>query len=144
MLGKTSEYAIRALVYILIQNQDGKRPGFREIAENIDSPGQFTAKILQGLTRMGLVASAKGRGGGFFFRDPAAPLTLFRVIQVTEGDGFFTRCGFGLTRCDKEHPCPLHNDYSVIRDKYYRLVTRETIQSLARKINNREAVLTRK
>ena len=33
MIGKTTEYAIRALVYVYIQNQDGRRPGFKEIAK---------------------------------------------------------------------------------------------------------------
>ena len=67
MLGKTTEYAIRSLVYVFIQNQEGKRPGFKEIAKKINSPEQFTAKVLQNLARAELISSIKGRGGGFFF-----------------------------------------------------------------------------
>jgi Rrf2 family protein len=143
MLGKTTEYAIRALVYILIQNQEGKRPGFKEISKKIDSPEQFTAKVLQNLARAELISSMKGRGGGFFFDKPATPLTIFEVIRVVEGDKFFFKCGFGLKLCDCENPCPLHDDYLPVREGFFQLVKKETIQSLANKINECKAVLSR-
>jgi Rrf2 family protein len=143
MLGKTTEYAIRALVYIFIQNQEGKRPGFKEISKKIDSPEQFTAKVLQNLARAELISSIKGRGGGFFFDQSAAPLTIYDVISVMEGEKIFSKCGFGLKRCDGENPCPLHDDYSPVRESFFKLVKKETIQSLAKKINEQEAVLTR-
>ena len=143
MLGKTTEYAIRALVYIFIQNQEGKRPGFKEIAKKIDSPEQFTAKVLQILAREELILSMKGRGGGFFFDQPATPLTLHEVIRVMEGEKFFSKCGFGLNRCDCENPCPMHNDYSPVREGFFQLVKEVTIKSLANKINDHKAVLTR-
>jgi len=143
MLGKTTEYAIRSLVYIFIRNQEGKRPGFKEISKKIDSPEQFTAKILQNLARAELISSMKGRGGGFFFDQPATLLTIFEVIRVMEGEKFFSKCGFGLKRCDGENPCPLHDDYSLVREGFFRLVNKETIQSLANKINEQKAVLTR-
>jgi len=143
MLGKTTEYAIRALVYIFIQNQEGKRPGFKEISRKIDSPEQFTAKVLQNLARAELISSMKGRGGGFFFDQPATPLTIYDVIRVMEGEKFFSKCGFGLKRCNGESPCPLHDDYSPVREGFFKLVKKETIQSLANKINERKAVLTR-
>jgi len=143
MLGKTTEYAIRSLVYIYIQNQEGKRPGFKEISKNIDSPEQFTAKILQNLAREELISSMKGRGGGFFFDQPSVPLTLFEVISILEGEKFFSKCGFGLKRCDANNPCPLHNDYSPVREGFFKLVKKETIQPLAKKINKQKAVLTR-
>ena len=143
MLGKTTEYALRALVYIYIQNQKGKRPGYKEIAKEIDSPEQFTAKVLQNLARAELISSMKGRGGGFFFVDALAPLTLYEVIRVIEGEKFFSKCGFGLKLCDCETPCPLHEDYSPVREGFYKLVKNKTIQSLADKVNEHTAVLTR-
>ena len=143
MLGKTTEYAIRALVYVYIQNQKGKRPGYKEIAKEIDSPEQFTAKVLQNLARAKLVSSMKGRGGGFFFVDALNPLTLYEVIRVIEGEKFFSKCGFGLKLCDCETPCPLHEDYSPVRDGFYKLVKSRTIQSLADKVNDHKAVLAR-
>lgn len=143
MLTKATEYAIRALVYIAIQNRDGKRPGFKEIAQKIDSPEQFTAKILQALTRKKLINSVKGRGGGFFFNDPEGLLPLYDVVSALEGDWSLSKCGFGLKSCDSQNPCPLHQEYLPIREGLYNLLKRETIQSLANKILGNEATLAR-
>jgi len=143
MLGKTTEYAIRALVYVYIQNQESKRPGFREIAKKINSPEQFTAKVLQNLVRNKLVSSIKGRGGGFYFDQASKPLILYEVICIIESENFFHKCVFGLTQCDCENPCPLHKDFSPVRELFFKLVKEVTIQSLAHNINERNAILTR-
>jgi Rrf2 family protein len=143
MLARTTEYAIRALVYIYIRNQEGKRPGFKEIAGSIDSPVQFTAKVLQTLTRAEIISSMKGRGGGFFFDQPSAPLTLYEVIKTMEGENFFSCCGLGLKHCSDEKPCPLHEEYAHVRDGFFNLVTNQTIQILADKINDQTAVLSK-
>jgi len=37
----------------------------------------------------------------------------------------------------------LHDDYLPVREGFFQLVKKETIQSLANKINERKAVLTR-
>ena len=143
MLSKATEYAIRALVYIAIRNAEGKRPGFKEIAQKIDSPEQFTAKILQTLARKGLINSAKGRGGGFFFKENSGELPLYSVVNTLEGDWSFSKCGFGLKSCDSQNPCPLHHEYLPIRQGLYNLLNKETIQSLAVKILGNNAILTR-
>jgi len=143
MLAKSTEYAIRALVFIQLRNWEEKRPGVLEIATEIEAPSAFSAKILQTLTRHNLVDSAKGRGGGFFFNEAQKQLTLYQVIHVMEGDGCFHRCGFGLKSCNNENPCPLHEQYKQVRDGFYEIVKNETIQSLSEKIRKGEAVLNR-
>lgn len=142
MLSKTAEYAIRALVYIQLQNWDEKRPGFKEVAKNIESPEHFTAKILQVLTRFDLIKSLKGRNGGFFFDKEHEDLQLYKIIAAIDGEKSFIRCGFGFKSCDHENKCPLHDDFSKLRENYTVLVKERTIQNLAKKIMNGEAVLT--
>jgi Rrf2 family protein len=143
MLSKTSEYAIRALVFIQLQQMQHKRPGVIEIAKEIEAPEAFTAKVLQILTRNNLVQSMKGRGGGFFFKENECTLTLFDVIKHTEGDLIFNKCGFGLTQCSDENPCPLHDKYDAIRDGFLQIAKAETICSLSQKIISGKAVLNR-
>jgi len=142
MLTKTTEYAIRALVYIQIQNWNRQRPGVSEIAKKIDAPEAFSAKILQTLSGNGLVNSVRGRGGGFFFSKNKSKLTIYDVIHVMEGDDCLHKCGFGLKNCNKDNPCPLHEKYIVVREEYYKIVKSETIDSLARRISRGEAVLS--
>lgn len=143
MLTKTTEYAIRALVYIQLQNWNKKRPGVSEIAKEIEAPEAFSGKILQTLTKHKLLDSMKGRGGGFFFADNESRLTLYDVIHVMEGDACFHKCGFGLKNCSSENPCPLHDKYAEVRDGFFNIVKTETINSLAKRILEGNAVLNR-
>ncbi|MBK7027762.1 MAG: Rrf2 family transcriptional regulator [Bacteroidales bacterium] len=134
MFNKETEYALRGLVYIQMQNTDGKRPGIAEISEQIDAPYFYTAKILQRLVRQGFVKSQKGKGGGFYFDSKQHDVSLKKLIIATEGDKLFNGCGFGLKQCDDNNPCPLHEKYALIRDALTKLVTEENVQSLARDI----------
>ena len=138
MFNKETEYALRGLIYIKLQNLKNRRPGTAEIAKEIDAPPFFTAKILQRLVRAGFLESLKGKGGGFYF-DPGKPdLPLKTLITSTEGDRSFSGCGIGLKNCDENNPCPLHEKYAPIRDSINKLVSGETVQSLAEKVHKRE------
>jgi Rrf2 family protein len=143
MIAKSTEYAIRAVVYIQLKNLEQKRPGVSEIAREINAPEAYSAKILQTLTKHKLLDSMKGRGGGFFFNENQSNLTLYDVIHVMEGDACFHKCGFGLKECNNDNPCPLHDKYKVIRDEYYNIVRTATIISLSKKIASGSAVLKR-
>lgn len=137
MFNKETEYAMRSLVYIQVENNKGRRPGISEIAGEIDAPPFYTAKILQRMVRQGFVQSRKGRGGGFFFDSRQAELKIGDVIRAVEGDNIMTSCAFGLKNCDEINPCPLHTRYAPIRDNISILVREETIQSLARKLQGK-------
>jgi Rrf2 family protein len=144
MFNKETEYAIRGLVYIQVQNFEGNRPGIAEIAEQIDAPHFYTAKILQRLVRQGFIESQKGKGGGFYFDNKKSDLSLKQLIIATEGDSLFCGCGFGLNHCDENNPCPLHDKYALIRAALNLLVTEENVQSLAQKTLRRgEMILPR-
>ena len=133
MFNKETEYALRGLVYIQMQNFKGNRPGIDEIAREIEAPRFFTAKILQRLVRNGFVISLKGKGGGFYFDTGKSEVTIKELINNIEGNKIISGCGFGLKKCSPDNPCPLHNQYAPIRDAIDRLVSTETIQSLAKK-----------
>ena len=138
MFNKETEYALRGLVYIMLQNMKSRRPGTVEIAREIEAPHFYTAKILQRLVRAGFVESLKGKNGGFYF-DPLKPdLRLETLISSIEGDSSFAGCGFGLKNCNDDNPCPLHDKYAPIREKISRLVSEESVQSLARKVRKNE------
>ena len=128
---KETEYALRGMVYIQIQNLKDKRPGVAEIAHEIEAPFFYTAKIFQRLVKQGFVRSIKGKGGGFFLDPAKKDLPLKEIIIAIEGDELFIGCGFGLKNCDGNNPCPLHHQYGLIRDEINQLVTSQTIQSLA-------------
>jgi len=141
MFNKETEYALRALVYIKLQNLKNRRPGTAEIAKEIEAPPFYTAKILQRIVRFGLLESLKGKNGGFYFDGNKADLPLIKLITAIEGDKSFSGCGFGLKHCDENNPCPLHEKYSPIRESINKLVSEETVQSLAEKVFKEELII---
>lgn len=144
MFKKETEYALRALIYIQLQNNLERRPGIAEISSEIETPQSFTAKILQRLVKQGFVQSLKGINGGFFFDTSKEDLPIKDVIVSIEGDTLFSGCGFGLKHCDENNPCPLHYDYAPIRDGINQLAAEQTIQSLAKKyMENDRMILSR-
>jgi Rrf2 family protein len=128
---KETEYALRGLVYIQSQNLKGIKPGVSEISREVEAPQFYTGKILQKLVRQGFLESAKGKGGGFYFDNAKANLPLKTVIQAIEGDKSIAGCGFGLKYCDENKPCALHEQYSPIRESINRLISINTVQSIA-------------
>ena len=132
MFNKETEYALRALVYVQVQNIKGFRPGITEIAQEVDAPLFYTGKIMQRLVKQGFLTSIKGKGGGFLFDEHKPDLPIRTVIQAIEGIKTFAGCGFGLKHCDENNPCPLHGQYAPIRNSINNLISGNTIQSLAR------------
>ena len=140
MFKKETEYALRGLVYIQMQNQVDRKPGIVEIASEIDTPPSFTAKILQRLVRLGFINSMKGKNGGYYFESEKPAVSLKEVVTAIEGNRIVTGCGFGLKQCDEDNPCPLHDAYAPIRDAIDNLLASETIQNLAKKDNPERAL----
>ncbi len=117
MFSKACEYGIRATLHIASQSQMNNRVSLKEIAEAIDSPEAFTAKILQQLSRSGIVDSTKGAAGGFeISKKQLAKITLSQIVTAIDGDHIYRGCGLGLKECNETKPCPVHYEFKSIRD----------------------------
>jgi Rrf2 family transcriptional regulator, iron-sulfur cluster assembly transcription factor len=81
---RSAEYAIRSFVY-LAGIPEGKFAMARHIAEEEQIPAHFLAKILQELTRKGLLRSNKGPSGGFSLRVPASQIRLLDLVEALDG-----------------------------------------------------------
>lgn len=137
-----SETAIRLLIYVYAQSKDGKKLGVPEIAKHTDTPVAYTAKIMQILSRKGLVYSSRGLHGGFYFDRHSPEIQLYNVIVAIDGIGFLEGCGLGLKACSSQHPCPMHDEFSVIRHKLEAALKATTVVQLAAKCSEKKAFLS--
>lgn len=132
MFSKACEYGIRAAVYIALQSLDGRRVSVTEIAEEIDSPVAFTAKILQQLTRNNIVHSVKGPTGGFEIeRKDMDTVNLSMIVKAIDGDKIYMGCGLGLKECNASKPCPLHDKFVDIRSDLRTMLKNTSLYELA-------------
>ncbi|MGI6253347.1 MAG: RrF2 family transcriptional regulator [Aminivibrio sp.] len=63
----------------------GGRMSAKKIAETVHVSEGHLAKVLQKLTKEGLVTSARGPGGGFKLARPASDISLYDIYRVIEG-----------------------------------------------------------
>lgn len=141
MFSKTCEYAIRAMIFIAHRMKEVERVGLKDVAKGIDSPEHFTAKILQELSRKGLLMSAKGPNGGFFLDDLCMQVSLADIIRAVDGDKLFVGCGLGLKQCSELHPCPIHSQFKHVRKGLQQMLENSTIGKFSEDLLTSEVYL---
>lgn len=136
MFSKACEYGIRASIFIATKSSEGIRVGIKDVAKEIDSPEPFTAKIMQILTKSGIIYSAKGVGGGFeVSKEALKSIKLIQIVDAIDGNTIYKGCGIGLKECSEIHPCPVHNQFKKIRELLLAMLTNTTLEELALGVN---------
>lgn len=142
MFSKACEYGIRASIFIAIKSLNSERVRLRDVAQEIETPEAFTAKIMQDLARCGIVKSIKGPKGGFEIEpSKLKTLKLQDIVVAIDGNNIFTGCGLGLYACSDENPCPIHNDFAGIRNNLAKMLEETTLMYLAEKVEDGNAFL---
>lgn len=135
MFPKSTEIALRAVVFIAQNSTKGKKLGVSAIAKGINSSKSYTAKILQKLTVDNkIVNSLSGPGGGFYLTENSKKLPVRFVLEAMESEKVIEKCVLGLDQCSEEKPCPMHSDYKQIRLQLKTLFDSKTIQNLVDEI----------
>jgi Rrf2 family nitric oxide-sensitive transcriptional repressor len=105
MISQTVEYALRAVV--LLANSVPAARTTAEIAEATQIPPAYLVKVLQSLTRAGILSSRRGAGGGVALTRAPDVLTVLDVVNAIEPVARITTCPLGI----KDHGmrlCALH------------------------------------
>jgi Rrf2 family transcriptional regulator, nitric oxide-sensitive transcriptional repressor len=105
VISQTTEYALRAVVW-LAANPD-KPLTAQQIAEATRVPAGYLAKVLQGLSRAGLLHSQRGLGGGFTLARSPTQLTMWEVVQAVDPLRRIRECPLGF-EAHADKLCPLH------------------------------------
>ena len=130
IFSRQCEYALQAVMYLALRPQ-GKMTSIRELTGQLKIPYHFLAKILQHLTRKGLLTSLKGPTGGFALGMPAKDITLFHIIEAVDGVEFTQRCVMGFPECSGKNPCALHDKWNGLREGIYSMLVSRNIAQLA-------------
>lgn len=144
IFSKACEYGIKATLHIATQSRAGRRVSLNEIAEATDSPQAFTAKILQQLVRNQIIDSMKGPGGGFEMNQARQEsIHLNHLVFAIDGDQVYKGCGLGLKECNEDKPCPVHDQFKIIRDELKEMLEKTSIATLVSQLENGQTFLKR-
>ena len=138
MLSSTSEYALRATLYVAMHQYDG--PVKRErISEALEIPANYLSKTLHQLARAGILTSGRGPHGGFVLARPADSLTLADVVATFDPLRFARRCLLGEGECSDLAPCAVHHRWKPVADPMRAFFSRTTIGELIRDQSRRSS-----
>jgi Rrf2 family transcriptional regulator, iron-sulfur cluster assembly transcription factor len=107
-------YAVMAMIDIGIHSQ-GKPVTLAEIAARQDISQEYLEQLFSKLRRAGLVASARGPGGGYVLARGASEICMSDVIQSVDEELRITRCdGDAVLGCVKGERCCAHDLWSSL------------------------------
>jgi Rrf2 family protein len=129
MFSQTSEYAIRALIEIAT-HPDGEYVFAAELAERLNLPHHYLAKILQQLVRTRVLKSIRGRSGGFGLARPASGIKLRDIVEPFEDLKKCEECILGQPVCSEAGACPLHDFWKDVRERYMDELKTKTLEDL--------------
>ena len=106
MFSQTVEYALRAVIFLANRVPDLSTTD--EIAEATQVPKPYLSKVLQGLSRHGLVVTQRGIGGGAALAKLPETVTILDVVNAVEPIQRIRTCPLALPN-HGSHLCPLHH-----------------------------------
>jgi Rrf2 family protein len=132
-LTRAADYAVRVMMH-LAGLPAGTRTSRSELADAAGCPEQFLSKVLQNLTRSGLVVSHRGNTGGFELPDLHRNASVLEVIEAVEGTINLNVCLTNEQACDRQAWCPAHNVWAGGQEAMKNILRNTTITELAQQI----------
>ena len=131
MLSKKTKYGLKALSYLA--KQEPNTPVLiSDISESENISKKFLESILLILKKNGILASKKGKGGGYYLLKPATEIKISDVIRVLEGPiamlpcvslNYYEQCD----DCKTEEKCSLNRLMVEVRDSTLKILENKTL-----------------
>ena len=98
LITRDTDYALRALCFVA-KDKDNVNSTL-ELAKRLNVPRPFLRKLLQVLSRRGILKSYKGNSGGFLLNKDPGKIFLSDLIKIFQGPFILNECLL------KKYPCP--------------------------------------
>jgi Rrf2 family protein len=129
-LTRAADYAIRVMIH-LAAFAPGTRASRADLASASECPEQFLSKVLQSLTRAGLVISHRGNTGGFELSPLHRGASILEIVEAVEGPIRLNICLGSDDDCDRQPWCSAYHVWSDAQDALTGVLRRATINDLA-------------
>ncbi|HEX2764125.1 MAG TPA: Rrf2 family transcriptional regulator [Allosphingosinicella sp.] len=126
MLSQRTRYTIRALLHLADRYGEGPVQ-LGEIAQAQNIPPKFLTVMLSSMIREGLVASRRGRDGGYWLAKPPGEISYGSIVRLTRGSLALLPCASRrrhetCRNCVTEDKCRLHRVMLMVRDETARIL----------------------
>lgn len=137
MISKKTKYAINALVYLAKRKDQGPIL-ISEIAEQEHIPQKFLEAILLDLKKDGILASKKGKGGGYFLLKSPNDVNMADVMRLFDGPiallpcvthKYYQKC----EECKDEASCGIRSVFLEVRNQTVELLKKATLSEIIKR-----------
>ena len=134
MLSKKSKYAIHALVRLARDYERGPVL-IGDISKEENIPKKFLEAILLDLKNAGILASKKGKGGGYYLCKKPDEVNIAEVYRLFDGPiallpcvtyKYYRRCD----ECKDETTCGIRKVMQELRDNTVNLLKKTTLANI--------------
>ncbi|MCW5977631.1 MAG: Rrf2 family transcriptional regulator [Bryobacteraceae bacterium] len=138
-LSKKTQYCLRAL-YALARHYGHGPVLIQKLSEEEAIPKKFLELILLDLKGRGVVASKKGKGGGYFLVRPPDRITVGSVIRLIDGPLAPLPCASetAFRKCDECHDekiCGTRIVMKEVRDAIAHILDHTTLADVCQKVD---------
>ncbi|HZV57687.1 MAG TPA: Rrf2 family transcriptional regulator [Sphingobium sp.] len=131
MLSQRTRYSIRALQHLARHYGEGPIQ-LAEIASAQNIPAKFLTVILSELSRAGLVATMRGRDGGYWLALAPVDVRYGDILRLTDGSLALVPCASRFAHqpcknCVPEEECELRRIMLRVRDETAAILDRLTL-----------------
>jgi Rrf2 family protein len=128
-LTKKADYGLMALKF-LAEHPETAALSAKDVADAYGIPAQLLAKILQQLTKSGLLRSHAGMNGGYALAREARSISAYEVILAIDGPFFITSCTKGKTGCELTTNCTIKEPLARVNETIAGVLKSISIQDL--------------
>jgi Rrf2 family protein len=148
MITQKMKYALKALI-VMADEKSGKGQALRieEIARRSGAPKRFLEHILLEIRNAGVIASVRGRNGGYLLIKDPATVSLSELLRLIDGPIAPLAC---LSRrayqrcedCSDEEACRIRKVFAEVFWSYLLLIESLTLADIARSPDAAQQVLS--
>jgi Rrf2 family protein len=137
VISKKTKYAINALVHLAKRKEEGPIL-ISQIAASERIPQKFLEAILLELKKAGVLASKKGKGGGYYMTKSPEDIHMAEIMRLFDGPiallpcvtyMYYERC----EECKDEETCGIRDIFLELRNKTVDLLKGATLEEIIKR-----------
>ena len=129
-LTRGADYAVRIMIH-LATLPENERVLLPALAAAANAPASFLSKVLQALTRAGLISSRRGQLGGFEMLPRGRQASVLEVVEAIDGPIRLNVCVQHGPSCSRKSWCPAHPVWQLAQAAMIDVLRSASIADLA-------------
>ncbi len=138
-LTRAADYGVRVMLH-LASVEYGERVSLAGLVAVTGTPDSFLSKVLQALTRAGLVTSRRGPSGGFEISEGGRHASMREVIEAIDGRMCLNVCLSERRSCARKEWCPAHKVWVKAQAAMLEVLSTAMIAELAADLGDQSPV----